>query len=318
MKIIDLHEDIILTFDENPDAFFTEEGKELKPLYHAGWFADYKDRFDLVFGAIWPYGCEGDMTDPKTRVITFTPQCIDTLLDGYLSWWSQMPIVKSKADLDKPGCKLLIHLEWHDTISSVTELKALYDKWVRSFGWTWNHDTTLSGGNCSQEKGLTPLGREVMKAMNDWWMIIDTAHMSRQGMRELLQNSTKPILNSHSNLYTLLEHPRNLPDDIIDLFPANGGVIGISIYWPFINADPEVMIDTYLDQVAYVINRIGDDYIWLGTDRHGIPKAKAVKWLDTVTWVDLLYTKMLERFGSVTTQKFFYDNARRVLEANLS
>ncbi|MBP6911111.1 membrane dipeptidase [Patescibacteria group bacterium] len=108
-------------------------------------------------------------------------------------------------------------------------------------------------------------------------MIIDTAHMSRQGMREILQNSTKPILNSHSNLYTLHEHARNIPDDIIDMFPANGGVIGVSIYQAFISDSSEVLIDTYLDQVAYIINRIGDDHIGLGTDWHGIPKNKAVQ-----------------------------------------
>ena len=80
MKIIDLHQDIILTFEKNPGAFFTDAGKGMIPEYNAGGFRDYKDRFDLVFGAIWPYGCEGDMTDPHNRVITFTPETIDPLL----------------------------------------------------------------------------------------------------------------------------------------------------------------------------------------------------------------------------------------------
>lgn len=123
---------------------------------------------------------------------------------------------------------------------------------------------------------MTPLGYEIMQAMNERGMIIDTAHMSRQGMRELLQQSKKPILNSHSNVYTLHEHPRNIPDDTIDLFPTNGGVIGVSIYQPFIS-DEEVTMDMYLDQIDYLINRIGEDHIGLGTDWHGIPKNKSVR-----------------------------------------
>lgn len=101
--------------------------------------------------------------------------------------------------------------------------------------------------------------------------------MSRTGMKEIIQRSKKPILNSHSNVYTLHEHSRNIPDDIIDLFPANGGVFGVSIYSPFITSGFDATMDMYLDQIAYIINRIGDDHIGLGTDWHGIPKSKAVK-----------------------------------------
>ncbi len=100
-----------------------------------------------------------------------------------------------------------------------------------------------------------------MEAMNERGMIIDTAHMSWQGMKELAMNSKKPILNSHSNVDVLHHHNRNIPDDIIDLFPKNGGVIGVSIYTPFITSEPTATLDMYLDQVDHLINRIGDDHI---------------------------------------------------------
>ena len=102
-------------------------------------------------------------------------------------------------------------------------------------------------------------------------------------MREILQQSTKPVLNSHSNLYTLHEHNRNIPDDILDLFPINGGVVGLSIYGPFISSNTEVTLDMYLDQVEYLINRIGEDHVAFGTDWHGIPVEKAVKGFENVS-----------------------------------
>lgn len=80
MKTIDLHQDIILTFEANPENFFSDAGKTMVPEYNAGVFSDYQNTFDLVFGAIWPYTCVGDMTDPHNRVITFAPDHIDKLI----------------------------------------------------------------------------------------------------------------------------------------------------------------------------------------------------------------------------------------------
>ena len=153
--------------------------------------------------------------------------------------------------------------------------------------------------------------------MNERGMIIDTAHMSRKGMEEILRLSQKPILNSHSNARALQNHSRNLPDEIIDLFPKNGGVIGLNIYHTFITDEPEPTMDRYLDHIDYIIRRIGSDHVALGTDRHGIPIARTVQGLDNVTGVALLQEKVTDRFGAEVAQKFFHDNALRVLESNL-
>lgn len=56
------------------------------PQCNVGVFEDYKDRFDLIFGAVRPYTCEGDMQDLHNRVISFNPAGIQTGLDGYKSW----------------------------------------------------------------------------------------------------------------------------------------------------------------------------------------------------------------------------------------
>lgn len=76
-------------------------------------------------------------------------------------------------------------------------------------------------------------------------------------------------------------------------------------------------MDMYLDQIAYLINRIGEDHIGLGTDRHGIPRNKAVKGFEDVSGTYLLYEKMLDRFGSIITEKFLSTNALRVIQDNL-
>ena len=52
MKPIDLHQDIILTFDANPQMFFSDEGKTMKPNYNAWVYSDYVNNFELVVGAV--------------------------------------------------------------------------------------------------------------------------------------------------------------------------------------------------------------------------------------------------------------------------
>ena len=56
-------------------------------------------------------------------------------------------------------------------------------------------------------------------------MIVDGAHVSHDGIRLLLDVSEAPILLSHSNAFTLCDHPRNAPDDVLKRLKANGGVV---------------------------------------------------------------------------------------------
>jgi membrane dipeptidase len=53
-------------------------------------------------------------------------------------------------------------------------------------------------------------------------MIVDTAHMNHQSMMDVVHYSTKPILNSHSNIRTLHDHTRNVEDEFIDALEKNG------------------------------------------------------------------------------------------------
>ena len=77
-------------------------------------------------------------------------------------------------------------------------------------------------------------------------------------------------------------------------------------------------MDMYIEQVDYVINRIGEDHVGIGTDWHGIPKSKAVRGFEDVRGMYLLETKMMDKFGSVITDKFLSSNAKRIISTNLS
>lgn len=154
--------------------------------------------------------------------------------------------------------------------------------------------------------------------MNTKGMIIDTAHMNHQTMMEVLATSSKPVLNSHSNLMHYASHTRNVADEFLDALAKNGGVLGLSVYRGFMKSlDSHLTRVDYMDQIAYVIDRIGSEYVALGTDFHGLPTKHCVHGLSHIGHLVALEQEMIARFGVERTEQFFWHNAMRVLRANL-
>ncbi len=91
------------------------------------------------------------------------------------------------------------------------------------------HNETLdwvdSATDAPRHGGFNAFGRAVIGECNRLGMIVDGAHVSHEGIRRLLDVSEAPILLSHSNAFTLCDHPRNAPDDVLRRLKANGGVV---------------------------------------------------------------------------------------------
>ncbi|MFN7178729.1 dipeptidase, partial [Hyphomonas sp.] len=76
--------------------------------------------------------------------------------------------------------------------------------------------------------GLSPLGEELVREANRLGLILDGSHASDDTLRDMLALSTTPIILSHSGPKAIYDHPRNLPDDLIEAVAAGGGVIQIN------------------------------------------------------------------------------------------
>src|SRR3546814_3002428 len=57
-------------------------------------------------------------------------------------------------------------------------------------------------------------------------------------MRDALEASKAPIIASHSSARALVDHKRNIPDDILRAIAAKGGVIQAVAYKEFVKHDP--------------------------------------------------------------------------------
>jgi membrane dipeptidase len=127
------------------------------------------------------------------------------------------------------------------------KLDSLYKRGARYLTLTHNiapswatsaaNETTPGGAlNSEGKKGLTEFGKQVVKHMNELGMLIDVSHAGEQTFRDVIQLTTKPIIASHSSVYNLTPHRRNLKDDQIKAIARNGGVIQVNFNPGFIDS----------------------------------------------------------------------------------
>ena len=92
------------------------------------------------------------------------------------------------------------------------------------------------GLNSEGKKGLTKFGIQVVQKMNQLGMMIDVSHLGDQSFWDVIKITTKPIIASHSSVYSLVAHRRNLKDEQIKAIAKNGGVIQINFNPGFIDS----------------------------------------------------------------------------------
>ena len=114
----------------------------------------------------------------------------------------------------------------HSINNSLGTLRALYRLGVRYLTLTHNDtiDWADSATDVPRHGGLTRFGEEVVREMNRLGMLVDLSHVAPATMRDALRVSTAPVIFSHSSARAVCDHPRNIPDDVLERLPANGGV----------------------------------------------------------------------------------------------
>ncbi|GAA2414592.1 dipeptidase [Streptomyces glaucosporus] len=114
----------------------------------------------------------------------------------------------------------------HSINNSLATLRALYSLGVRYMTLTHNDtiDWADSATDAPRHNGLTRFGEEVVREMNRLGMLVDLSHVAPATMRDALRVSTAPVVFSHSSARAVCDHPRNVPDDVLEGLAANGGV----------------------------------------------------------------------------------------------
>lgn len=165
----------------------------------------------------------------------------------------------------------------HSIENSLEKLEHLYNRGMRYLGVTWNNSTDwATSGKDETEKedlafrGLTEFGRQVIRMCNDLGVIVDVSHCGEQTFRDIIETTTKPIIASHSSVYSLCPHFRNLKDDQLRAIKENGGVVFVNFYPGYLDstfearyADVRNAHRQELDSLKVLYNEDSEDY-WYG------------------------------------------------------
>ena len=127
----------------------------------------------------------------------------------------------------------------HQINNSLAVLRQMYDLGARYM--TLTHVLTTgwadSATDTPRHHGLTPFGEDVVREMNRLGMLVDLSHVSPDTMRAALRVSTAPVIFSHSSARALVDHPRDVPDDVLKLVAANGGVVMVNFATAYVSEE---------------------------------------------------------------------------------
>jgi membrane dipeptidase len=120
----------------------------------------------------------------------------------------------------------------HQINNSLVVLRAYYDGGARYMTLTHssNTDWADSATDTPAHHGLTAFGREVVREMNRLGMLVDLAHVSADTMRAALTVAEAPVIFSHSSARALVDHPRDVPDEVLQLVAKNRGVVMVNFF----------------------------------------------------------------------------------------
>jgi membrane dipeptidase len=221
------------------------------------------------------YAISGDSyshTANTGRYLETALENIDLFLEEAPRSEGMISMIRTRSELpDKvqPGqVSFILHFEGGMPLQgSIHQLRNFYRLGLRSMQLTWNFRNELGDGVWENRTkgGLTEFGVAVIKEMNRLGMVVDLAHMNREGFFQALDVAQAPLIVSHANACGMLDNPRNLADDQIKAIADQGGLVGI-LALPERVAKKEATIDDLLKHIDYMVNLAGIEHIALGMD----------------------------------------------------
>ena len=272
--------------------------------------------------------------------------------------YEELELARTAADIERivaaGRIASLIGLEGGHAIgNSLSALRMFHDLGVRYMTLTHSRNTDWADASTDTAEfgGLSPLGEEIIREMNRLGMFVDISHVSAETMRDALALTEAPVIFSHSSARAVLDHPRNVPDDVLRLMPENGGVVMINFCpcfiapdypawrvreeaemrrlrgsglpraeigramaaWERENPPPRGTLQDVADHIDHVRQVAGIDHIGLGSDYDGIDYTPVG--LEDVSTFPALFGELLRRgYSDADLRKIAGGNLLRAMK----
>ena len=313
--LIDLHNDVLEVMVDDPN-------------YHLATLHNYNHTdiprlqmggVDIQFFSIW--------VDPDS--IHYTNYFERALLihDRFYSEISANPLTISQAATMQQSLEInnqnkiaaVIGVEGgHSIENNIDNLVTLYNAGMRYFTITWNNSTNWAisaSDSRTLTNGLTEFGRQVIRKLDSLGVIIDVSHVGIKTIQDILEETTNPIIASHSGARAIRNHTRNLYDWQIQDIANSGGVVGIVFYPPFLTSSPPAQISDVIAHIDYIVNLLGStDYVAIGSDFDGIGTNVVIGLEDVSKFPDLTFALLQHGYTELEIAKFLGGNFKRVFE----
>ena len=193
-----------------------------------------------VGGQFWSVYIAGTLTgDEAIRRTIEQIDIVDRMIAAYPNDLERALTADDLVRIHKKGkVASLIGIEGGRQIGgSLAALRQFYRLGARYMTLTHNQTTEWADSATDEAKydGLSPFGVEVVREMNRLGMLVDLSHVSPATMKDAIAASRAPVIFSHSSAQGLAGHPRNVPDDVLRLLPANGGVVMVNFVPAFLS-----------------------------------------------------------------------------------
>ena len=138
--------------------------------------------------------------------------------------------------------------------TDISRVKEFYDRGARYMSLSHNGHSQFCDSNTGEkdslwiDKGVSNLGKQVIKEMNKWGMMIDVSHPSKQSIKDMISLSKAPIIASHSSARALCNHSRNLDDEQLEWMKSNGGVVQTVAFSSYVSSEKHNAYSTAISE----------------------------------------------------------------------
>ena len=165
---------------------------------------------------------------------------------------------------------------------------------VGAMTFTWNENNELGGAAMARrQKGLTALGKEMLREMNRIGVAMDVSHLSDAGILAALSYSDAPVFASHSNARSVCGSARCLPDEMIREIALQGGVIGVNFYSPQLVEKGRAHMEDIVRHIMHIVSVGGIDCCCFGSDFDGINVTP--EGLEDISRIGVIFEEMRKR-----------------------
>lgn len=223
-----------------------------------------------------------------------------------------------------PDLNVVFSIEGCDFIKNIDELRKLYELGLRSILLVWNNKNKYGGGTYATG-GLTEEGKKFIWEAINLGITIDLSHMNRETfedtvsiLKEAKNKSLNPkVIVSHSDVYELFNHPRNITDEQIKMLKEFKPVMGLVSYSMFLtdkDEEIEVLKDKYLNHIKHVIDILGINCVGISSDDM---EYDSILLGNPVENIIFPYKDLKKEIYNLLIKEFSIEEVNKIMELNI-